>query len=156
MTRIAHLMMDDSMTSNFSIYHTSDAILGHIFFLVEICRSSWSHMILITHKMHVELIAYCYLIMIPQWSLSWAIQSGLNFSIFRCPHVSSSERCLLTYGFDSVVDLDDWDHAFDDGWFEVVRFSNLPHVRCYTGAYLLFVEIVDLSLIWQLNFILIP
>ena len=54
------------------------------------------------------------------------------------------------------MDLDDWDHAFDDGWFEAVRFSDLPYIRCYTGAYLLFIEIVDLSLIWQLDFIPIP
>ena len=65
MTGIAHLMMDDPVLSDFPIYHTSDAILGHISLSVEICRSSWSHMIFITHEMHVELIAYFYLIMIP-------------------------------------------------------------------------------------------
>ena len=65
MSEIAHLMMDDPMLSDFSIYHTSDAILGHIFLSVEIFRSSWSHIFLITHEMHVELIVYCYLIMIP-------------------------------------------------------------------------------------------
>ena len=70
MTRITHLMMDNLRLSDFSIYHTFDVILGHISFSVEICISSWSHMILITHKTHVELIDYCYLIMIPQWSLS--------------------------------------------------------------------------------------
>ena len=30
MIGIAHLMMDDLMLSDFFIYHTSDAILGHI------------------------------------------------------------------------------------------------------------------------------
>ena len=30
MTRITHLMMDDLILSNFSTYHTFDAILGHI------------------------------------------------------------------------------------------------------------------------------
>ena len=77
-------MMDDPMLSNCLIYHTSDAILGHIFLSIEIYRSSWSHMILITHEMHVELMVYCYLIVIPQWSLFWAIQSGSRFLIFRC------------------------------------------------------------------------
>ena len=67
------------------------AILGHISVSIEIYRSSWSHMIFTTHKMHVELIVYCYLIMIPQWSLSWAIQSGPHFSAFRCRHTSPSE-----------------------------------------------------------------
>ena len=65
MTGITHLMMDDLRLSEFPIYHAFDAILGHISLSVEICISSWSHMILITHEMHVELIAYCYLIMIP-------------------------------------------------------------------------------------------
>ena len=66
MTRITHLMMDDLRLSDFSIYHTFDAILRHISFSVEICKTSGSHMILITYEMHVELIFYCYLIMIPQ------------------------------------------------------------------------------------------
>ncbi|KAL6315038.1 hypothetical protein AAG906_030878 [Vitis piasezkii] len=65
MTGIAHLMMDDPILSDFLIYHTSNAILGHISLLVEIYRSSWSRMILITYEMHVELMVYCYLIMIP-------------------------------------------------------------------------------------------
>ena len=38
MTRIAYLMMDDLMSSNFSNYPTSDSILEHISSLVEICR----------------------------------------------------------------------------------------------------------------------
>ena len=65
MTGIMHLMMDDLRLFDFPIYHTFDVILGHISFSVEIYRSSWSHMILITHEMHVELIVYCYLIMTP-------------------------------------------------------------------------------------------
>ena len=39
---------------------------------------------------------------------------------FRCPHVSSFERHLLICGLDSIMDLDDWDHAFDDRLFDVV------------------------------------
>ena len=58
MIRITYLMMDDLWLSDFPTYHTFDAILGHIYLLVEICRSSWSHMILITHEMYVELIVY--------------------------------------------------------------------------------------------------
>ena len=65
MTGIAHLIMDDMILSDFLIYHTSNAILGHISLLVEIYISSWSRMILITYEMHVELMVYCYLIMIP-------------------------------------------------------------------------------------------
>ena len=88
MTEIAHLMMDDLRLSDFPIYHTFDAILGHIFLSVKICRSSWCHMILFTHEMHVKLIVYCCLIMISQWSLSWAIQSGSPFLTFRYHYVS--------------------------------------------------------------------
>ena len=41
----------------------------------------------------------------------------------------------LMFGPDSVVDMDDWDCTFDDGWSDVVRFFDLPYVRCHTGAY---------------------
>ena len=94
-TRITHLMMDDLRLSDFPIYHTSDAKLGHISFSVEICRSSWSHMILITHEMHVELIVYCYLIMIP---------SGVSFGPFSQAHtfrrLDIITLLLLGYFFD--------------------------------------------------------
>ena len=89
MIRITHFIMDDLRLSNFQIYHTFDAILRHISLSIEICRSSWSHMILITREMHVELTVYCYLIMNPQWSLFWAIQLGSYFSTFRYHHTSS-------------------------------------------------------------------
>ena len=36
MTGIAHLMIDDLMLSDFSIYHASDVILGHISLSVDI------------------------------------------------------------------------------------------------------------------------
>ena len=58
-------MMDDPMLSDFLIYHTFNVILGHMSLSVEIYKSSWSHMILITYEMHVESMIYCYLIMIP-------------------------------------------------------------------------------------------
>ena len=58
-------MIDDPMLSNFSIYHTFDAILGHIFLSVEIYRSSWICMPTLTYELHVELMVYRYLIMIP-------------------------------------------------------------------------------------------
>ena len=56
MTRITHLMMDDSMLSDFSIYHTSDSILGHISLSIEIYRFSWSCMIISTYEIHTETI----------------------------------------------------------------------------------------------------
>ena len=54
MTGIAHLMMDDPMLSNFSIYHTSDTILGHISILVEICKPQLICMIIPIYKIHIE------------------------------------------------------------------------------------------------------
>ena len=53
MTRITHLVMDDLVSSDFLIYHTSDVILG-IFILIEIYRSSWSCMLILTYKVHTE------------------------------------------------------------------------------------------------------
>ena len=58
MTGIAHLMMDDLMLSDFSIYHTSDFILGHIFLLKEIHRSSWSCMIISIYEIYTEMMTY--------------------------------------------------------------------------------------------------
>ena len=40
MTGITYLMMDDPMLSDFSIYHTFDAILGHISLSIKIYRFS--------------------------------------------------------------------------------------------------------------------
>ena len=74
-------MMDDLMLSDFPTYRTSDAILRHIFLLVKIYIHSLIYMIFLTYEMHVELMVHCYFIMIPQWSLSWAIHSDLHFSI---------------------------------------------------------------------------
>ena len=54
MTGIAHLMMDDPMLSDFLIYHTSDAALGHISVLVEICRSPVICMIIPTYEIQAE------------------------------------------------------------------------------------------------------
>ena len=54
MTRITRLVIDDLVPFDFLTYHTSDAILGHIFVLVEIYRSSWSYMIISTYEIHIE------------------------------------------------------------------------------------------------------
>ena len=108
-------MMDDLRLSEFPIYHAFDDILGHISLSVELCISSWSHMILITHKTHVELIVYYYLIMIPQWSLSWAIQLGSHFRHLDIITPLLLGDVSLIRGSDLVVDMDDWDCTFDDG-----------------------------------------
>ena len=92
MIGITHLMIDDLRSSDFPIYHTSMPYWGIFPFSIEIYRSSWSHMILTAHGMHDELIVYCYLIMIPQWSLFRAIKSGSYFPAFRYHHASSFGR----------------------------------------------------------------
>ena len=58
MTGIAPLMMDDPTLSDFSIYHTYDAVLGHIFISIEIYRSSWSCMIISTYEIHTDTMTY--------------------------------------------------------------------------------------------------
>ena len=58
MTGIAHLMMDDPMLSDFSIYHTFDVILGHISVLVELFRSPLICMIIPTYEIHAETMTY--------------------------------------------------------------------------------------------------
>ena len=70
MTRITHLVMDDLVPSDFLTYHTSDAILGPIFILVEICKSPLICMIILIYEIHVELIICFHFKMILRWSLS--------------------------------------------------------------------------------------
>ena len=70
MTRITHLVMDDLVPSDFMTYHTSDAILGHISVLVEICRSPLICMIILIYEIHVELMICFYFTMIPLINLS--------------------------------------------------------------------------------------
>ena len=115
MIEIAHLMMDDPMLFDFSIYHTSDSILGHISLSIEIYRFSWSCMIISTYEIHTEtmtcLLSYHDPLVEPL--LGHSVRTTLL--IFGSPHASSFERRLLIYGFDLAVDLDDWDHVFDDG-----------------------------------------
>ena len=136
--------MDDPMLSDFSIYHTFDAILGNIFISVEICISSWSHMILITHEMHVVLIVYCYFVMIPRWSLSWAIQSGSHFSTFRY-HVFSSERRF----FDLLIRFS-WEHGWlglHTWWWMIwchLIFRPTTHLMPYWGIFSFWLRFVNL------------
>ena len=44
----------------------------------------------------------------------------------------------LTFEPDSVMDMDDQDCTFDDGWFDVVWFIDLPYIWFHTGAYFCF------------------
>ena len=57
-TVIIHLIIDDLRLSNFSTYHTSDAILGHIFVSIEIYKSSWSCMLISTYEVHTKMMTY--------------------------------------------------------------------------------------------------
>ena len=106
MTRIAYLMMDDSRSFDFFAYHAFGSILGRISLSVEIYRSSWSYMIISTYEIHIEtmtcLLSYHDPLVEPL--LGHLVRATL---IFRCPHASSSERHLLMFGPNSVVDVDD-------------------------------------------------
>ena len=91
MIEITHLMTDDLMLSDFSIYHTSDAILGHISILVEICRSPLICMIIPTYEIHAEtmtcLLSYHDPLVEPL--LGHSVRPTLL--IFGSPHASSFE-----------------------------------------------------------------
>ena len=107
MIGIAPSMMDDMMLSDFSIYHTSDATLGHISVSIEIYRSSWSCMIISTYEMYTEMMTclFSYHDLLVEPLLGHSVR--LTFFIFRYYHAYSSGRCLLICGFDSTMDLDD-------------------------------------------------
>ena len=70
MIRITHLVMNDLVPYDFLTYHTSNAILGHIFVLVEICRSPLICMIISNYEIHIKLMICFHFVLILQWSLS--------------------------------------------------------------------------------------
>ena len=135
MIGIAHLMMGDQMMSDFSIYHTSDVILGHIPF-----RLRFMDLHGVAYSTHLRDTHWGDdLFVILSWSSSGAsLEPSSQTHTFR--HLDVIMIFLLGYAFltcgsDSVMDVDDQDHTFDDGWFDVIWFSNLPHIWCHTRAY---------------------
>ena len=134
---ITHLTIDDLRSSDFPIYHTFMPYQGIFPFSIEICRSSWSHTILTTHRMRDELIVYCYLIMIPQWSLSWVIQSGSHFSTFRYHHASYFRKRLLDVWVRFNCGFG-WQRSHIWWWMIwCCLIFGLFHVWFHTGAYFL-------------------
>ena len=79
MARFTYLVMDDLVSSGFLTYHTSDAILGYIPFLVEIYRFPLICMTIPSYEMHVGLMIWLRFALILWWSLSWVIQLGPYF-----------------------------------------------------------------------------
>ena len=70
MVEITHLVMDDLVPYDILTYHTSDAILGYISILVEICRSPLIFMIIPSYEMHTDLMICFHFVLILQWHLS--------------------------------------------------------------------------------------
>ena len=134
-------MTNDLRLSDFPIYHTSDAILGHISLSIEICRSSWSCMIISTYEIHIEkmtcLLSYHDPLVEPL--LGHSVRPTLWYlDILMLLLLGDAS---LMFGPESVVDLDDWDYTFDDGWFEVIQFSNLPYIYAILGHISFSIEI---------------
>ena len=68
--------------------------------------------------------------------LSWS-PSGVSLGLFNQAHtfwhldvitLLFLEGILLVFGSGLVVDINDWDCTFDDGWSNVIWFSDLPCV----------------------------
>ena len=105
-------------------------------------RSRWDLQILVelhayphSWDIHRDDDLFAIFMMIPQWSLSGVAQLGLHFSTLRRHHAFLLGDAPMIYGSDLVIDMDDLDRAFDDGWFELIWFSDLSHFRCHTGVY---------------------
>ena len=128
-------MEDDSMSPIFFTYHTSDAILGHIPFQTTFTDLHW-----VTRS---SLLMRC----VPrQWpvhhfyddSLVETLRSHLVRPALLDTQMSSYFLPRYAYSMfvsDSVMDLDDRDHTFDDGWFDITYFSGISHIWCHTRAY---------------------
>ena len=118
----------------FLTYHTSDAILGHIPFRVTFTDLHW--------VARSSLLVRC----VPRWWLvghfyedSSVETLGSHLVRLALLDTQMSSCFLPGYAYwmfvsNSVMDLDDRDHTFDEGWFDVTYFSGLSHIWCYTGA----------------------
>ena len=114
--------------------HTSDAILGHIPFRVIFTDLHW--------VARSSLLVRCVL----RWWLVRHFYEDSSVETLGSHPVrpvlldTQMSSCFLPgYAYsmfvsDSVMDLDDRDHTFDEGWFNVTCFSGLSHIWCYTGA----------------------
>ena len=80
--------------------------------------------------------------------LDKCLRFGWYLDIIMLPLLGDTS---LTFGPNSVVDVDDWDCIFDDGWPDVVWFFDLPYILCHTRAYSLSIEIYRSS--WSCMFI---
>ena len=117
-------------------YRTFDVILGHISILDETYRSWWSCALISICEMYAETMIYSlFFMMIPQWRLLGVIQLGSHFSTLWCHITFFPGDTSWIYGSDSVMDVDDWSHALDDRWFELIQFLDLLHIWCHTRAY---------------------
>ena len=130
MTRITHLVVDDLVSSDFLTYHTSNAILGHIFVSVKICRSPLICMI------------------VPNYTLSWwfdfilswffggaFLESFRQAHTFWCCHDSWMELSLvhrLPYHHFSGVHVRSLIHPH---WVILELSGQTGCFSCYTGAY---------------------
>ena len=95
----------------FLIYHTFDAILGHISISDEVYWSSWSRAIISTYKVCDERMMFRYFIMIPQWSLFGAIQPYLLY-------IWCHTRAYFCSGWDLqiLMELHAYPHLRDVRW----------------------------------------
>ena len=108
---------------------------------VEIHRFSWICMITPIYEMHAKTMTYLLSYHDP------LVQSLLSHPVMPTLFSIQMSSCfllgdaLLTLRFDSIMDVDDQDYTFDDGWFDVIWFSNLSYIWCYTRAYSVSVQI---------------
>ena len=121
----------------FMTCRTLDAILGHIFVLDEIYRSWWSCMFIPTCKMYAETMTCSPFL---QWFLSGASREPSSYArtswhldAIMLFHLKGTSWIC---GYDSVIDSDDQDYIFVDGWFDVIWYSQpVTHSMLYWGIF---------------------
>ena len=125
----------------FSIYHTSMPYWGIFPFqlrVIDLHGATWS---LPLTGCTVRQGTVRYFIMIPQWSLFWAIQSGPYFSAFVCHHASYSWRHFLDFWVRFGLRRS---HI----WWWMISchpISDLPYIWCHIGTYFVSDEIYGSS-----------
>ena len=133
MARITQLVMDDLVLSDFLTCHTSDAILGHIFVLVEICRSPLICMIIPIDEIYVKLMI-CFFIL--RWFPSGAFLESFShthtFWYCRDSMMELSQAHRLTYHHFSGVHVRSLIHPH---WAILESLGQTGGTSCYTRAY---------------------
>ena len=126
-------------------------------FSIHVAFYTWGHGFLIIKYLSLVSLHFYYPITLtyvlscvlrPPWGYGirchlWQLLLRQAFEIwliFRYHHAFSSGRRLFDFWIQFICGYGWLRLHIDDGWFDVIWFSDLPHIQCHIGAYSILVE----------------